>query len=409
MTEPEFVCRACGSADVATLLEMGALPLANAFVKDEADTADQFREDLTLVMCRACSLLQLRDEVPPEQLFRSYLWVTSTSAGAAAHAAWLSGRLAARHGGAKRPFLVELASNDGFFLRHYRDAGFDILGVDPSNLADEASRAGLPSVREFFSSDVARRIRADKGPADVIVARNVLGHTNRPADFIAGVKQLLAPSGHFVLEVPYGLMLRDDIQYDTIFHEHVSYPTITAVASLLRAEGLKITDVTFVQMNGGSMLCEIVHGDAPEPENVQALLDLESLIGLNTPEGWQRFADAVVDQRRSLLALLDRLRASGARIAGYGAAAKCMTMLNYCGIGREYLVAMGDANPRKQGLLCPGVRVPVVGPEALLALDPDYILIGAWNFRDEIVRQFRDRGYTKAFIVPLPAPAVIGA
>ncbi len=241
------------------------------------------------------------------------------------------------------------------------------------------------------------------------MARNVLGHTNRPADFIAGVKQLLAPGGHFVLEVPYGLMLRDDIQYDTIFHEHVSYPTVTAVANLLRAEQLKITDVTFVQMNGGSMLCEIVHRDAPEPENVQALLDLESLIGLNTPDGWQRFADAVVEQRRSLLALLDRLRASGARIAGYGAAAKSMTMLNYCGIGREYLLAMGDANVRKQGLLCPGVRVRVVSPDAVMALDPDYILIGAWNFRDEIIRQFRERGYRKGFIVPLPVPTVIVA
>jgi SAM-dependent methyltransferase len=409
MPESGFVCRACGGAEVVTLLEMGALPLANAFVKAESDTDDLFREQLTLVMCRACSLPQLREEVPPEQLFRSYLWVTSTSAGAARHAVWLAQRLADRYGAPGRPFLVELASNDGFFLEHYRKAGFDILGIDPSDLALEADARGLPSIREFFSEAVARRVRTTHRAADVIVARNVLGHTNRPADFIAGVKHLLAPGGHFVLEVPYALMLRDETQYDTIFHEHVSYPTITAVANLLRAVGLKIVDISFVQMNGGSMLCDITHADSPQPANVQAFLDLEALTGLNTPEGWQRFAGAVVRQRRELRELLDGLKAKGSTIVGYGAAAKSMTMLNYCGIGRQYLDAMGDANPRKQGLLCPGVRVPVVSPEAVMALDPDYILIGAWNFRNEIIGQFRARGYRKAFIVPLPVPEVVEA
>jgi len=411
MSEVAFSCRACGSPDVAELLDLGRLPLANAFVTSPDETADQFRERLMLLMCRQCSLIQLREEVPPEQLFRSYLWVTSTSAGAAAHARWLSSRLAERFktNTTNAPFLVEVASNDGFFLRHYRDAGFEILGVDPSNLALEAHAAGLPSVREFFSEAVARQVAESRGRADVIVARNVLGHVNKPADFARGIAQLLAPTGTFVLEVPYAFMLRADLQYDTVFHEHVSYPTVRAVHNLFAAVGLKITDVSFVDMNGGSMLCELVHDSSPVPANDQAMLDFEALIHLNSAEGWRSFGDAVVKQRADLRTLLTELRNAGKVVVGYGAAAKSMTMLNYCEIGPDLVRAMGDANPRKQGLLCPGVRIPVVSPKDLLALGPDYILIGAWNFRDEIVRQFREYGYAGQFILPLPSPVVINA
>jgi SAM-dependent methyltransferase len=406
MSGSAFTCRACGSADITVLLDMGRQPLANAFVRDEADDGDGFREQLTLVMCGSCSMVQLREEVPPEDMFRNYLWVTSTSAAAGAHAKWLSAKLAAMSPGPDR-FLVEVASNDGFFLQHYRDAGFRILGVDPSNLALEADARGLPSVREFFGLDAARRIRDAHGPADVIVARNVLGHVNKPRDLAAGIRHLLAPGGRFVLEVPYAMMLRNDLQYDTVFHEHVSYPSVHAVVRLMADVGLKIRDITFVDMNGGSILCEIVEEAAPVDRGDRAVLDLERLVGLDTPRGWQRFADDVKRQRVELVALLDGLRTAGRRVVAYGAAAKCMTMLNYCGIDTRLVSAIGDANPRKQGLLCPGVRIPVVSPEALLGMQPEYILIGAWNFRDEIIGQFRARGYDGAFIVPLPRPEIV--
>jgi len=408
MATSNFTCRGCGSQQIAVLLEMGSLPLANAFVKDPSGTDDHFRESITLVMCEACTLIQIREEVPREKLFGSYLWVSGTSETAKKHAVWLSKRLRERHYRPGASFLVEVASNDGFFLEHYREAGFDILGVDPSNLAEEADRRGVPSIRTFFGRAVAERIQKERSKANVMVARNVLGHSSELQDLVAGIQDLLAPEGTLVLEVPYAFFLRNEIQYDTIFHEHISYLTIGSVANLMGRFGMKITDISFVDMNGGSALCEIVHQDSPIPRGDQAFLDFEELIELNKPCGWRYFTESVHNQRAAFVALLEDLARQGKTVVGYGAAAKCMTMLNYCGVTPKLLRAMGDANPRKQGLLCPGVRIPVVSPQQLLELNPDYIMIGAWNFREEIIRFFRDKmGYRNRFIVPLPAPRVL--
>lgn len=407
MEVTQFKCRGCDSERYTILLDMGKLPLANAFVSDEHDDKDQFREKLTLVMCEECRLIQIREEVPREILFGDYLWVTSTATTSRLHAEWLSQWLRERYHGDMHPFLVEVASNNGFFLEHYRNAGFDILGVDPSNLAEEADQRGLPSIRDFFGREIADKIRRSRGHADVIVARNVLGHASELQDLVAGIKELLAPNGHFILEVPYAFFLRNELQYDTIFHEHLSYLTVGTVAGLMDRFGMKITDLTFVQMNGGSMLCEIVHRDRPEPRGDQSFIDFERLIQLNSPEGWRDFAKSVEEQRRSFKELLESLREEGKRVAGYGAAAKCMTMLNYCNITPDLIPIMGDANPRKQGLLCPGVRIPVVTPEDVMEFNPDYIVIGAWNFKEEIMRYFRDEmGYQNKFIVPLPMPRI---
>ncbi len=403
-----FACRACGGTDIAVLLDLGDLPLANAFVADESGTDDRIRRPITLVMCTRCSLIQIRDEVPREQLFSSFLWVTATSQTTKDYARWFSARTRDRYLERVGRFLVEVASNDGFFLEHYRADGFDILGVDPSNLAAEADERGIPSIRDFFGRAVADRIVAERGQADVIVARNVLGHVSTLRDLVDGIKRLLAPHGVCLLESPYAYFLRNELQYDTIFHEHLSYLTVGSVANVLALFGLKLTDVNFVPMNGGSFLFEVMHEEAATPRGDHALLDLETLIGLNRPEGWADFADGVRKQRSDLRALLERLAAEGKRVVGYGAAAKAMTMLNYCGITKDLLAAMGDANPRKQGLLCPGVRIPVVSPDELLAYEPDYILIGAWNFKAEIMRFFRDqKGYRNRFIIPLPTPKVV--
>jgi novobiocin biosynthesis protein NovU/D-mycarose 3-C-methyltransferase len=408
MGSSNFLCRGCDSPNTTSLLDLGRLPLANAFVKDESETEDQFTENLTLVMCDSCRLIQIRDEVPRERLFGSYLWVTGTSETAKAYARWFSARLRQRHQPKPSPFLVEVASNDGFFLEYYREAGFGILGVDPSNLAEEANRRGLPSIRDFFGTTVAERIRQERGPADLIVARNVLGHASQLQDLVAGVKNLLAPAGVFILEVPYAYFLRSELQYDTIFHEHLSYPTIGSVSHLMSRFDMKTVDVTFVPMNGGSMLCDIVHRDSPGQRCDQPLIDFEEIIELNKPAGWKHFSEAVEAQRASFIGLLRELAAQGKRVVGYGAAAKCMTMLNYCGVSKELLPVIGDANPRKEGLLCPGVRIPVVSPQQMMAHHPDYIMIGAWNLKDEIMRFLREKlGYGKRFIVPLPAPQVV--
>jgi hypothetical protein len=283
-----------------------------------------------------------------------------------------------------------------------------VLGVDPGDITEEATRRGLPTIRAFFGADVADRIVAERGPAEVVVARNVIGHVAEPNDLVAGIRRLLAPEGRAFLETPYALRLRDALQYDTVFHEHVCYLTIGGLRTLLTRHGLDIAQLSFVSMNGGSFLAEVRHRDRADGDGARSVLDLEEVLEINRPRGWEGFAARVQQQRRELVGLLAGLREEGASVVAYGAAAKFMTMLNYCGITPELVSACGDANPRKAGLLCPGVRIPVVSPEALVERRPDYVLIGAWNFRDEIIRFFRERlGYRGQFIVPLPVPQVV--
>lgn len=390
------------------LLDLGSVPLANAFCTGEADNADEFRAPLSLVMCDGCRLIQIRDLVPREQLFRSYLWVTGTSAAASDYAAGFASRLRERHLGRRGKTLVEIASNDGFFLSRYRDAGFDILGVDPSDVALEADRSGLPSIRDFFGRRVADSILSTRGPADVIVARNVLGHSEKLQDLLEGVVRLLSGRGCFVVELPYAYFIRNELLYDYIFHEHVSYMTVHSLSQLGERYGLKIIDITFSPLNGGSVVVEFVRAEDSSPRADPSLLAFEDHVSLNRPEGWAQFSQAVQAQRRDFMALLNELGQQKRKVVGYGASARCMTMLGYCGVTRRHLSAIGDTNPKKHGLLCPGSRIPVLSPDQLMALRPDYVMIGAWNFKDEIIRTLKQRyGYSGRYIVPLPKPVVL--
>lgn len=407
---PDYRCRVCGRRTATLLLDFGPVPLANAFVGPHDPEADRTRHPLTLVQCDGCGMVQIKEIVPPAEMFTTYLWVSGTSATLREYARWFAGRLADRVDRAAGRKLVEIASNDGTMLAACRDAGFDVLGVDPGDITEEATARGLPTIRAFFGAEVADRIVAERGRADVVVARNVIGHVAEPNDLCDGVRRLLAPGGRAFIETPYALRLRQELQYDTVFHEHVCYLTIGTLATLLGRHGLRIVDLSFVQMNGGSFLAEVMHEDAATGDGARSVLDLEEILDLNRARGWEGFADQVGQQRRGLVALLTELRDRRASVVAYGAAAKFMTMLNYCGITPDLVAACGDANPRKAGLLCPGVRIPVESPETLVARRPDYVLIGAWNFRDEIVRVFREKlGYGGKFIVPLPVPRVLEA
>ena len=407
-----FVCRLCAGDGCSVVLDLGLLPLANDFVASADDRRDQHRAPVVLVMCDDCRLLQLRDLVPPERLFGTYLWTTSTSAAAREHAARFARGLAERHPPDGGRFVVELASNDGLLLRELAAVGYDVLGVEPSNLADETSAAGIRTVRAFFAEPVAASIVADHGRADVVVARNVLGHVADLRGFLAGVACLLRAGGTFVVESPCALFLHHELQYDTVFHEHVSYFTVTTLCDALLRFGLVPEAVDFVPMNGGSFVCEarLRPGDgiAREPgPPFGPLLAVERVLRLNEVEAWSWFDAAVAQQRERLVSLLTGLAAAGATVAGYGAAAKTMTMFASCGIGPDLVRVIADANPRKQGLLCPGVRIPVVSPDELLRLRPDHVLIGPWNFTAEIAGQLRARGYGGELIVPLPVPRLL--
>lgn len=310
-----------------------------------------------------------------------------------------------RTGGGTGKFLVEVASNDGTMLAACQEHSFKVLGVDPSSVAAEANANGIPTVNDFFGLAAANRVVAEHGKADIMIARNVIGHVAQPVDLVRGIKALLADDGRCVIESPYAGLLREEIQYDTVFHEHVCYFTIGSLSELLAREGLRILDLWFSPLNGGSFVAEAAHAQVPGRSGAQPVIDLESITRLNEPRGWDVFSHRAQAQRRDLRDLLNSVKAEGAKVVAYGAAAKFMTMLNFCEIGTDLLSCVGDANPRKQGMKCPGVRIPVVSPEQLMAEDPDYILIGAWNFQDEIIRQFRQQhGYQKGFLLPLPVP-----
>lgn len=404
---PTFTCRSCNGHDSHVILDMGKLPLANAFAKSAEDDIDSFRAQQTLVMCKSCRLIQLQEMVDREELFRNYLWITGTSQAAADHAQWLSQRLADRYLDEKNNFLVEIASNDGFFLKHYRDVGFKILGVDPSNIAADADKRGLPTIQTFFGKEVVNKIINEHGQAQIIIARNVLGHSSELRDLIEGAAMLLSQGGRMIIEHPYAYLMRSEVQYDQIFHEHVSYPTIQSLSNLIDQFGLKIIDTTFVDMNGGSMFVEITQKTDPAPAGGLEIKDFENFIHLNDPEGWDDFSNTVTRQKKELVELLQKLKSEGKSVAGYGAAAKSMVMLNYCGIDTNLVSIFADANPNKQNLLCPGVRIPVVSPDEMLATNPDYILIGAWNLKKEIIHQLRnEKGFKGKFIIPLPLPSI---
>jgi SAM-dependent methyltransferase len=395
-----FECRLCRASVPEPVVDLGDLPLANAFVDPASgDAPDAPRLPVALVMCAGCRLLQLREPAPRGDLFGEYLWTTGTSSTAVAHSRALAERVAAL-----RPasFLVEVASNDGTFLRAFAAAGMQVLGVEPSNLADEATAAGLPTHRTYFDGAAAARIVEERGTASVIVARNVIGHTDDLRGLLEGVDRLLAPDGVLVVESPYAMLLLVQLQYDTIFHEHVSYFTLSTLTAALRTIGLEIVDVDVVGLNGGSFLCTATRGGIPA---TRGILALEEELQLNEPAGWSDYGARVERQREELVDAIDAIRADGGNLVGYGAAAKTMTMLNYCGIGPGRVSLFADANPRKQGLLCPGVRIPVAD---VAASRPSHVLVGPWNLQAEIVASVRAAGFEGDFVVPLPVPRVLG-
>ena len=397
-----FECRLCRASEPEPVLDLGNLPLANAFVDPAIENEpDAARFPVALVMCSTCRLLQLREPAPRSHLFDDYLWTTGTSSTAVAHATVLAGHVA---GLRPESFLVEIASNDGTFLRAFAAAGLQVLGVEPSNLAHEATAAGLPTLRSYFDRAAAAQIVEEHGQAQVIVARNVIGHTDDLRGLLEGIDLLLAPDGMLLVESPYAFLLSAQLQYDTIFHEHVSYFTLTTLAAALGSVGLGIVDLDMVGLNGGSFLCTATRGGS---STIRGILALEDQLLLNDPSGWWDYAARVERQRDGLLDVIDTIRANGGHLVGYGAAAKTMTMLNYCGIGPDRIAQFADANPRKQGLLCPGVRIPVASWADVAASTPSHVLIGPWNLQAEIVASLRAGGFAGEFVMPLPVPRVL--
>ena len=405
-----IACRACAATALEPILDLGSLPLANALLASAADVATERRFPLTVVFCPRCSLVQIQENVPPVELFSDYPYFSSCSSTMVAHARALAAELVTSRRLGPGSRVVEIASNDGYLLQWYLAAGIAALGVEPAaNVAAAARARGVPTEVAFFDDAVAARLVARDGVADVVHAHNVLAHVPDLAGFLGGIRRLLGPGGVAVVEVPYVRDLVERVEFDTIYHEHLCYFSLTALARAFAAAGLHVVGAERVAIHGGSLRVHAVRaGAAPVAPQVYELLAEEEAIGLLDLAHYRSFAGRVSALGVALGALLRRLRAEGHRVAAYGAAAKGATLLNSFGLGADVLDFVVDRSPHKQGHLMPGVHLPIRSPAALLSEMPDYTLLLAWNFADEILEQqheYRARG--GRFIVPVPEPRIL--
>ena len=402
-------CRSCGHAGLEPVLDLGRTPLADRLL-----TAAQLAEPepaypLLVAFCPQCSLLQILETVPPEVLFcEDYPYYSSFSDALLRHSRETVLDLIARRDLGPQGLAVELASNDGYLLKNYVQAGIPVLGVDPAEgPAREAEKIGVRTLNTFFTTELAKQLVAEGIRADVIHGNNVLAHVADTNGFVGGIATLLADSGVAVIEVPYVKDLIDHREFDTIYHEHLCYFSVTALDHLFRRHGLYLNEVKRLPIHGGSLRLYVEKVEEVGP-SVKELLALESAERVDRIDFYRDFAQRVEQLKADLLALLRSLKAQGRSIAAYGAAAKGATLINYVGIGTDLIDFVVDRNVHKQGKYMPGQRLPIFGPEKLLEAQPDYVLLLAWNFAAEIMAQqaeYARRG--GRFVVPVPEPKVV--
>jgi SAM-dependent methyltransferase len=405
-----FECRSCGGKDGELVLDLGVQPLANNLLRPEDLAKPEPKFPLRLAVCRSCWLLQILDLVPPVDLFSEYLYFSSFSDLMLRHAREAAERYIKQFSLGKSSLVVEVASNDGYFLKNFVAAGIPSLGVEPAkNIAKVAQGAGIETLVEFFGEELAKRLGMRGRHADLILGNNVFAHAPRTNDFVAGLKVLLKPSGRVILEFPYAMDFIDKNEFDTIYHEHVFYFSLTALQPLFARHGLSIFHVERIPIHGGSLRLFACHeGALPSEGSVPKLLEEETGKGISSRAYYETFAGRVSGLRNALRDLIGKLKKEGRAIGAYGASAKGSTLLNYFGLGKESLEFIADRSTYKQGRMTPGTHIPIVTPERLLEARPDYTLLLTWNFADEILEQqkeYRARG--GKFIVPIPKVMVV--
>ena len=406
-------CRICESGDLTRVLDLGSTALANRFLRPNQLEEPEPFYPLRLVLCGGCGLVQIDENVPREQLFSDYIYVSGTSDSVRRHAQWLAESLGRRYRLDPSDLVVEAASNDGTVLRGFQSLGLRVQGIEPAaNIAAQADEAGIPSLVEFFDKESARRVRDEQGPAALFLARHVLAHVTDLHGFVQGIATVLGPNGVAVIETPHLASLYENLEFDTIYHEHLCYYSVGALQTLFALFGLKIIDVDKIALHGGSVLVHAAHvGSSHEPtKRVTQVLAAEEDLQLRQVTAWLRFAEQVEEWRDQFVPFLDKMLLRGMRLAGYGAPAKGNTLLAYAGIGPDRIPYVVDKSPLKQGLLTPGQHIPVYPVEKLIADRPDATLILAWNFTDEIVEQQLE--YQRAggrFASPIPTPRLLAA
>jgi SAM-dependent methyltransferase len=405
-----ITCLLCGSQTVERFLELGHTALANKFLSQEELSFPEATYPLTVGFCHTCGHVQLTELVPPERMFEDYLYISSASDTLKAHLNNLSGLIVERYRLGSKHLVIDIGCNDGTLLSGFRRHGVKVLGVDPAaNLAALTRENGIERYVGFFTAKVAREIIEQWGPATAITATNTFPHIPKLQDFITGIQTVLAPGGVFVIEVHYLVDLLEQGAFDTIYHEHVSYWALGPMIHLFNRAGMEVVNVERVPLHHGQLRVFVQRkGDGLVQSSVAKLLELECSLGLDKFSSYRRFAEKTQKIKRDLHKTLRQLQGEGKRLAGYGAPAKGNTLLSFLEIGPELLEYIADRSPLKQGLYTPGTHIPVVSPERLLEDQPDYVLLLAWNFVDEIIAQqleYRRRG--GKFIIPVPEVRII--
>lgn len=407
MSSTNLSCRFCGTGLQRSFADLGMSPVANSYVKPDALHRMEPFYPLHAYVCEACFLVQLEEFQSPSEIFGDYAYFSSYSESWLRHAREYSLETLQRFGIDAHWQVVEIASNDGYLLKNFKEAGVPVLGIEPAeNVAKVAQQAGIPSVVKFFGTQTASGLVEQGVHADLLIGNNVLAHVPDLNDFVGGLKILLSQRGLVTMEFPHLLRLMQENQFDTIYHEHFSYFSFITVEQVFAKHGLTIFDVRELPTHGGSLRIYACHDSGSAhavTENVARLRAEEERQGFLRPETYSSFSEQVKETKRKLLEFLIDARRSGKSVVGYGAPAKGNTLLNYCGIRTDFVDYTVDLSPHKQGLYLPGTRIPIHAPDRIQQTRPDYVLILPWNLKDEIMKQMRHiREWGGQFVVPIP-------